>query len=109
MAAETCVLSDRSHPLSLNADINSAAKCVSCHQKQRQLNDILLQLKSLQKIVDMLQQDSSFEYGKDFSCLASDNWTNVPSKRQYSEHKVMKSSNNHLPQSVECVNIGRPY
>jgi hypothetical protein len=80
MMAETCVLFDHSHSLSLNADTNSAVKCVSCLQKQRQLDDILSQLKSLKKIVEILQQDSSLEYGRDFCCQVTDNWTSVPSK-----------------------------
>jgi hypothetical protein len=48
MVAETYVLPDRSQLISLNTDIKDAAECVRCYYKQRQLNDILLQLKSLQ-------------------------------------------------------------
>jgi hypothetical protein len=81
MLAETYGLPDRSQLLSLNTDINGAVECVSCFYKQRQLNDILLQLKSLQKMVEILQQDSPLGYEREFPSPVSGNWTTVSTKR----------------------------
>jgi hypothetical protein len=51
-----------------------------------------------------LQQDSSFECGRDFCCQMTDNWTSVPSKWWHSEPKAMKSSNNLSCQSIVFTN-----
>jgi hypothetical protein len=56
--AVTNVLWDRSHSLLLNSDTNSATKCVNCVLKQRQIDDILSQLKSLQAVIETLKRDS---------------------------------------------------
>jgi hypothetical protein len=48
----------RAHHLTLNSDKNSIDICVNCIQLESQLDDSLLQLKSLQKVIDLLQQDS---------------------------------------------------
>jgi hypothetical protein len=41
-----------------NSDINGSMMCTNCVQMKRQLDDALLQLKSLQKIIELLQQDN---------------------------------------------------
>jgi hypothetical protein len=94
MAAEVCVLPDRSLPFSSNSDIKSVMMCANCLQKESQLDDILSQLKSLQKIVELLQQDSSIEHGRDSISPSSNSW-NAGSKRRYSEAKSMKPHSNH--------------
>ena len=48
----------RAHHLTLNSDKNNIDICVNCIQLESQLDDALLQLKSLQKVIDLLQQDS---------------------------------------------------
>jgi hypothetical protein len=42
----------------LNSNTNRFVKCTNCVQMKRQLDDVLLQLKSLQKIIELLQQDN---------------------------------------------------
>jgi hypothetical protein len=39
-----------------NSDINGSMMCKNCVQMKRQLDDAVLQLKSLQKIIELLQQ-----------------------------------------------------
>ena len=48
----------RAHHHALNSDKNSIDICANCIQLESQLDDALLQLKSLQKVIDLLQQDS---------------------------------------------------
>jgi hypothetical protein len=42
----------------LSSILNMIMKCTNCVQIKRQLDDALLQLKSLQKIIELLQQDN---------------------------------------------------
>jgi hypothetical protein len=53
--------------------MKSARKCVNCVLKQRQIDDILSQLKSLQIVIETLKRDSSYEHGKDFDDQETDN------------------------------------
>jgi hypothetical protein len=43
----------------LNSNTNRIVKSTNCVQMKRQLHDALLQLKSLQKIIELLQQDNA--------------------------------------------------
>jgi hypothetical protein len=42
----------------LNNNTNRLVKCTNCVQMKRQLDAALLQLKSLQKIIELLQKDN---------------------------------------------------
>jgi hypothetical protein len=58
MADVADVIAERAHPFLPHIDIKSAVTCINCAQMKRQLDYALLQLKSLQKITELLQQDS---------------------------------------------------
>jgi hypothetical protein len=58
MAIITDVDVGRAHHLALNSGKNSTDICVNCVQLESQLDDALLQLKSLQKVINLLLQDS---------------------------------------------------
>jgi hypothetical protein len=64
MVAWTTEPCDRSYSVLLNADTNSAMECVNCVLKQRQIDDILSQLKSLQIVIDTLKRTLLMNTGR---------------------------------------------
>jgi hypothetical protein len=104
MAALTNEPGDRFYSVSLNADTNSARKYVNCVLKQRQIEDILSHLKSLQTVIETLKQDSSYEHGKDFDDQVTDDWYSRPSIWRFNEFKEMRFGNNLSSHSMVCPN-----
>jgi hypothetical protein len=117
MATSTIESYDHSYSVLLNVDTNSAMKCVNCILKQRQIDDILSQFKSLQIMIETLKQDSSYEHGKDFGDQVTDNWSSRPSIRRFNEFAERRSGNNLSSHSMVCPNeysilsnsTGNPY
>jgi hypothetical protein len=103
MAADSDVPCNRSRLLSPHYDTIKVEKCVSCINKQRQIDDILAQLKSLQEMTESQKRDSSGDW-KDPYDQVTDEWICVPSKRSYGDSKSTKSFINSSSRSIMCKN-----
>jgi hypothetical protein len=80
-----------------NIDINRTMICTNCAQMKRQLDDALLQLKCLQKIIELLQQDSG-----DSKIVNHEGTADKGAVMNYKEVKIACSNNSFSISNKSC-------
>jgi hypothetical protein len=82
-------MSDRTDVEVLNLDINSAYEFINCMSKQRQIDDILSQLKHLQNEIEIVKRDVCYYHEMEFELERTGGLAQSAneSRHQYSQGK----------------------
>jgi hypothetical protein len=106
-------IAECAHSFPPNINIKSVVTCINCAQMKRQLDDVLLQLKSLQKINELLQQvneapkmvnlggtadNSAVVNYKEVKSAYPNNYSNIISK-------LRESDSNNVTNDCEVLNL----